>query len=63
MLVDKKIVGVIGHFGYGKNLVNGQTIKTKIITDELKKILGEDNVETIDSSIGRKGAHPLHAAL
>lgn len=59
MLVDKKIVGVIGHFGYGKNLVNGQTIKTKIITDELKKILGEDNVETIDSSIGRKGVVSL----
>lgn len=57
--MDKKIVGVIGHFGYGKNLVNGQTIKTKIITDELKKILGEDNVETIDSSIGRKGVVSL----
>lgn len=53
--MDKRTVGVIGHFGYGKKLVNGQTIKAKIITDELKKNLGEENVETIDSSIGIKG--------
>ena len=53
--MDNKRVGVIGHFGYGKNLVNGQTIKAKIITDELKKILGEEKVETLDSSIGIKG--------
>lgn len=32
-----KKVGIIGHFGLGKNLANGQTIKTKIIANELEK--------------------------
>ena len=30
-----KKVCVIGHFGEGKVLLNGQTVKTKIITEEL----------------------------
>lgn len=54
-VMDTKIVGVIGHFGYGKNLVNGQTIKTKIVTDELIRILGENKIETIDSAVGFRG--------
>lgn len=28
--------GIIGHFGEGENLLNGQTIKTKIVTEELQ---------------------------
>ena len=28
---------VIGHFGFGHELLNGQTIKTKIVTCELEK--------------------------
>ena len=49
-----KRVCVIGHFGDGLNLTNGQTIKTKTVTDELKKELGEDQVVTIDSHGGIK---------
>ncbi len=45
---------VIGHFGKGLNLSNGQTIKTKTVTEELKKELGENEILTIDSHGGRK---------
>lgn len=34
---DMEKIGFIGHFGYGKHLINGQTIKTNVITEELKK--------------------------
>lgn len=50
----QKRVGVVGHFGFGKNLLNGQTIKTKIITDELEKELGVNNVVKIDTHGGIK---------
>ena len=50
----QKRVGVVGHFGFGKNLLNGQTIKTKIITDELEKELGETEVVKIDTHGGIK---------
>ena len=42
-------VGICGHFGEGKNLLNGQTVKTKILTEELAKQLGENEVTTIDT--------------
>lgn len=45
---------VIGHFGIGKQLLNGQTIKTKIITEELKACIGEEQVLTIDTYGGWK---------
>lgn len=50
----QKRVGVIGHFGFGKNLLNGQTIKTKIITNELEKELGKNEVVKIDTHGGIK---------
>lgn len=48
-----KMVSVIGHFGNGKNLLNGQTVKTKIVTDELCKQLGNENVLKIDTHGGK----------
>lgn len=47
-------VAVIGHFGEGKNLLNGQTVKTKIIAEELKKQLGQSKVLQFDTHGGRK---------
>ena len=44
-----KKVGVCGHFGNSKNCLNGQTIKTKIVTNELINILGESDVYTLDT--------------
>jgi glycosyltransferase involved in cell wall biosynthesis len=47
-------VGICGHFGEGKQLLNGQTIKTKMVTNELEKQLGEDSVKYIDTHNWRK---------
>ncbi|MBQ3085963.1 MAG: glycosyltransferase [Clostridia bacterium] len=47
-------VCILGHYGDGKNLLNGQTIKTKIITRALQQQLGQDQVQTIDTHGGIK---------
>ena len=47
-----KRVAVIGHFGERENLLNGQTIKTKIITSELQNQLGTNEVLRIDTHGG-----------
>lgn len=52
-------VCIIGHFGFGEELLNGQTIKTKIITKELRKQLGEKEVGMIDTRSGRKNIPKL----
>lgn len=48
------IAGVIGHFGNGHKLLNGQTVKTKIVTDELCRALGDSEVLRIDTHGGKK---------
>ena len=45
---------IIGHFGFGQNLLNGQTIKTKIITAEIEKKFGKENVQLLDLAGGIK---------
>ena len=52
-----KKVGVCGHFG--KNQINGQTIKTKEVTKELVKQLGRDQVMKVDTSEWRHKPHIL----
>lgn len=47
-------ISILGHFGEGKTLLNGQTVKTKIITEELKKEFGNNKVLKIDTSGGLK---------
>lgn len=49
----KKVV-VIGHFGFGHNYLDGQTVKTKIIANELINQLGNDQVDCIDTYGGVK---------
>ena len=49
-----KKAGVCGHFGFGRSLLNGQTVKTKVVTEELKKCLGDDQVTVADSCGGIK---------
>lgn len=53
-----KKVCVIGHFGFGKDMLNGQTIKTKTVTNVLEKHIGADQVIKIDTYGGVK-ALPL----
>lgn len=47
-------VSVLGHFGRGETLLNGQTVKTKIITEELQRSLGREQVLKIDTHGGWK---------
>lgn len=47
-----KKVCIIGHFAFGKELLNGQTVKTKIIANELEKRLGADEILKIDTHGG-----------
>lgn len=47
-------VSVLGHFAEGMNLLNGQTVKTKIVTEELKRQLGQEQVLKIDTHGGWK---------
>ena len=44
-----KVLSIIGHFAFGKKCIDGQTVKTKIITDELELQLGEEQVLKIDT--------------
>lgn len=47
-------LGICGHFGIGLNLLNGQTIKTKIVANEFRKQLGEEQVDIVDTHGGVK---------
>ena len=47
-----KRVCIIGHFGHGETLLNGQTVKTKIVTKEIVKELGKKEVSCIDTHGG-----------
>lgn len=47
-------ISVIGHFGEGLVLLNGQTIKTKIVTNELEKHFGKEEISKIDTHGGLK---------
>lgn len=42
-------IGVCGHFGGKCEFLDGQTVKTKIITNELKKQLSDGEVLTVDT--------------
>lgn len=42
-------VGICGSFSKGKKAVGGQTIRTRIITNELVKYYGQNEIDTIDS--------------
>lgn len=51
-------VAVIGHFGIGLNLANGQTIKSKIVTDAVEKKINE-KAYIIDAHGGVKAIVPV----
>ena len=52
MAHKQKKVCVCGHFAFGKDLLNGQTVKTKIVSTELCRVYGEDEVIKIDTHGG-----------
>lgn len=48
------VAGICGHFGFGKDFFDGQTVKTKIVSDELEKQLGSDCIYKVDTYGGMK---------
>jgi glycosyltransferase involved in cell wall biosynthesis len=42
-------IGICGNFGAGINTNNGQTIKSIILKSELAKVIGENQINTVDS--------------
>ena len=53
-----KKVAVIGHFGFGHDLANGQTIKTKIVAEEIHRFCNEKPV-CVDAHGGIKAIIPV----
>lgn len=51
-------VAVIGHFGIGLDLTNGQTIKTKIVTEAIENYIGEKPF-IVDAHGGIKAVIPV----
>ena len=49
-----KQVSVIGHFAHGLEYLDGQTIKTKIIANELCNVYGNEDVFRFDTHGGVK---------
>ena len=47
-------VAIVGHFGFGRDCLNGQTVKTKILAQELERRLGEAEVVKFDTRGGAK---------
>lgn len=52
-------IGVCGHFGGNRNFLDGQTVKTKIVTKELEKEFGDDEVKKVDTFGGKKRLVPI----
>lgn len=50
----KKKLSIIGHYGKGKTFLDGQTVKTKILTEELVLRYGEDKIGQVDTYGGKK---------
>ena len=49
-----KKIGIIGHFAEGKDCFDGQTIKTRTLSDTLKEHIGEEQVHIVDTFGGMK---------
>lgn len=47
-----KKVAVLGHFAFGTTNNNGQTIKTKVVAEELRRALGDEEVSLADTAGG-----------
>jgi glycosyltransferase involved in cell wall biosynthesis len=45
-----KEITIIGNFGFGKNCLNGQTVKTRIVTDEILKWFDRGQVAMSDTN-------------
>ena len=49
-----KKIGILGHFGFGLNMTDGQTVKTVTFSDALKQRFGSDEIIECDTHGGWK---------
>ncbi len=42
-------IGICGHFGIGHDFFDGQTIKTRILAEELEKVFGKNEISLVDT--------------
>ena len=56
--MKNKKISIIGHFGGKENILDGQTIKTKILYDELKKSTNWD-IKIVDTYYKRRNPFKL----
>ncbi|MBR2722403.1 MAG: glycosyltransferase [Clostridia bacterium] len=54
-----KTAAIVGHFGFGYEYLDGQTVKTKILAAELKNQLGDQEISCIDTHGGAKSTPKL----
>lgn len=52
-------IGICGHYGGNNNFLDGQTVKTKIITKELEKEFGDNEVKKVDTLGGKRRLVPI----
>ena len=52
-------IGICGHYGGNNNFLDGQTVKTKIITKELEKKFGNNEVKKVDTFGGKRRLVPI----
>ena len=45
-----KKIGICGHFAFGKNCLDGQTVKTQIVMNELEKVFGREQIDVLDTA-------------
>ena len=52
-------IGICGHFGFNHNCLDGQTVKTIMITKELEKEFGDNEVKKVDTFGGKGRLVPI----
>lgn len=63
MSISKKGICIVGHFGEGLDLLNGQTVKTKVVTREIENAFGSEMVYRVDTHGGAKAIIRLFLKL
>ena len=59
--MEKLTLGIWGQYGDGGKIADGQAVRTTIITSELKRRYGEENVRIVNTNSWRR--HPINFLL
>ena len=53
-VINMKKIGICGHVAYGRQFADGQTIKTRILIEEIENRIGVDALKIVDTCNWRK---------